>query len=75
MVKKLSANARDIRRHGFDPWVQKIPWRRAWQPTPIFLPQDPLDRGAWRATVHGVAKSRTGPKLLSMHAHHISVGT
>ena len=25
-------------RHGFDPWVGKIPWRRAWQPTPVFLP-------------------------------------
>ena len=21
-----------------DPWVRKIPWRRAWQPTPVFLP-------------------------------------
>ena len=26
------------KRHGFNPWVVKIPWRRAWQPTPIFLP-------------------------------------
>ena len=26
------------RRHEFDPWVRKIPWRRKWQPTPIFLP-------------------------------------
>ena len=26
------------RRLGFDPWVGKIPWRRAWQPTPVFLP-------------------------------------
>ena len=29
------------RRHeipGSDPWVGKIPWRRAWQPTPVFLP-------------------------------------
>ena len=26
------------RRHGFDPWVRKIPWRRKWQPTPAFLP-------------------------------------
>ena len=26
------------RRHGFDPWVGKIPWRREWQPTPVFLP-------------------------------------
>ena len=23
---------------GFDPWVGKIPWRRAWQFTPVFLP-------------------------------------
>ena len=24
--------------HRFDPWVRKIPWRRKWQPTPVFLP-------------------------------------
>ena len=35
MVKNLPA----IRRPGFDPWVGKIPWRREWQPTPIFLPR------------------------------------
>ena len=32
-------------------------WRRTWQPTPVFLPGDPTDRGAWRATVLGVAES------------------
>ena len=26
------------RRHGFDPWVGKIPWRRTWQSIPVFLP-------------------------------------
>ena len=26
------------KRHGFDPWAGKISWRRAWQPTPVFLP-------------------------------------
>ena len=26
------------RRPGFDPWVRKIPWRRKWQPTSVFLP-------------------------------------
>ena len=26
------------RRYGFNPWVRKIPWRRKWQPTPVFLP-------------------------------------
>ena len=27
------------RRARFNPWVEKIPWRRAWQPTPVFLPR------------------------------------
>ena len=34
-VKK---SACQCRRHGFSPWVGKIPWRRKWQPTPVFLP-------------------------------------
>ena len=45
---------------GFDPWVEKILWRREWQPTSVYLPGESTDRGAWEATVHGVAKSRTG---------------
>ena len=32
------ANAGDIKDTGFDSWVMKIPWRRSWQPTPVFLP-------------------------------------
>ena len=35
--KNLLTNAGDIRL-GFDPWLGKIPWRRAWQPTPVLLP-------------------------------------
>ena len=38
MLKNPPANAGDIERRGFDPWVEKIPWRKAWQPTPVFLP-------------------------------------
>ena len=38
VVKNPPANAKDIKSHGFHPWVGKIPWRRAWQPTPVFLP-------------------------------------
>ena len=34
MVKNLPANAR---RHRFDPWIRKIPWRRKWQASPVFL--------------------------------------
>ena len=102
-VKEYACSAGDAR---FDPWVRKIPWRRIWQPTPVFLPgkshgwrsltgyspwgrkesdtterlhftlgrspgegngnllqhsclENPMDGGAWQATVHGVANSRT----------------
>ena len=37
MIKNLPASAGDKRRR-FDPWVGKVPWRRKWQPTPVFLP-------------------------------------
>ena len=39
---------------GFDPWAGKIPWRREQLPTPGL--ENPMDRGAWQATVHGVAE-------------------
>ena len=55
VVKNPSAKACDVR-DGFTPWAGKISWRRAWQPIPIFLPGKSMDRGAWRATVPGVAK-------------------
>ena len=29
-----------------DPWVGKIPWRRKWQPTPVFLPGESQGRGS-----------------------------
>ena len=36
--KEPSSQCRRHERCGFDPWTGKIPWRRAWQPTPVFLP-------------------------------------
>ena len=30
---------RRCKTYGFDPWVRKIPWRRAWKPTSVFLPR------------------------------------
>jgi len=38
VAKNPPANAGDITTHGFDPWVRKISWKRAWQPIPVFLP-------------------------------------
>ena len=38
VVENLPASAGRHKRHGFDPWVGKIPWRRAWQLSPVCLP-------------------------------------
>ena len=38
VVKNPPANARDTREK--NPWVGKIPWRRTWQPTLVFLPKE-----------------------------------
>ena len=43
----------------FDPLVGKIPWRRKWQSTPVFLPGEFHGHMSLMATVHGVAKSQT----------------
>ena len=63
--KEPTCQCRRRKRCRFDPWVGKIPWRRDWQPTPVFLPGEYNGRGAWWATVHRVTKSRTQLKWLS----------
>ena len=37
VIKNLPASAGDMK-YRFNPWVRKIPWKRAWQPSPVFLP-------------------------------------
>jgi len=39
VVKNSPASSGD-KRHRFSLWVWKISWRRAWQPTPVFLPRE-----------------------------------
>ena len=36
--KESAYQCRKFKRQGFNFWVRKVPWRRAWQPTPVFLP-------------------------------------
>jgi len=40
--KKPTYQYRRCKRCGFDPWVEKTPWRRAWQPTPVYMPGESL---------------------------------
>ena len=58
------------RRRGLDPLIRKIPWKRKWQPTPVFLLEESMDRGAWQVTVHGVTKSWT-PLSDRAHTAHL----
>ena len=54
-VKKPPANARC----GFDPWLRTIPGEGNINRLQYSCLENPMDRGAWKATVHGIAKSRT----------------
>ena len=55
------------RRCGFDPWVGTIPWRRKYNPFQCSCLENPMDRRACWAAVHGVTKSRTRLKQLSTY--------
>ena len=62
-VKDVPANAGDL---SSIPVLGKIPWRRKWQPTPVFLLGNPMDRGAWWATVCGAQEldtTKTTPRI------------
>ena len=52
-VKNLPANAGDLS------LIRKIPWRREWQPTPVFLSGESHGQGSLAGTVHTVEKSGT----------------
>ena len=65
--KEPACQCRRHKRHEFNPCVRKIPWRRKWQSTPVFLPgKSHGQRSLAGYTVHGVAKSQTWLKRLSM---------
>ena len=53
MVENPPANAGDAL---FNSWIGKIPWRRNGNPLQYSCLESPMDREAWRAIVHGVAK-------------------
>ena len=58
------------RRCWFHPWVGKVPWRRKWQPTAVFLPGKSHEQRAWWATVHWVTVRQD---WVTEHTAHIAV--
>ena len=67
MVKNPPANAGRCKVCRFDPWAGKIPWRRAWQSTLVFLPGESHGQRSLAGSAHRVAKSWTQLKQLSTH--------
>ena len=59
MVKHLPANAGDARDMGLSPGSGRSPGGGKGSPLQYSCLEKPMDRGAWRAAVHGVAESGT----------------
>ena len=56
LVKNPPANAGDAENGGLIPGSGRSPGGRNGNPLQYFCPENSMDKGAWRATVHGVAK-------------------
>ena len=59
VVKNLPTNAGDTQGVGLIPGLGRSPGGENGKPLQYSCLENPMDRGAWQATVHGVAKSRT----------------
>ena len=66
--KEHACNAGDP---GFDPWVAKIPGEGNGNPLQYSCLENPMDRGAWGATVQGATESRT--RLSEFHFYFLSL--
>ena len=66
--KEPACQCRRYKRWGFDPWVRKIPWRRAWQPIPVFLPGESYgQRSLAGGNPWGCKESDTTKQLTHTH--------
>ena len=68
--KESTCQCRGHKRHGFDPWVGKIPWRRAWQPTSVYLPGESHgQRSLAGCSPWGLKESDTNEATEHAHMH------
>ena len=83
--KESSFQCRRCKRHRFSRWVGKIPWRREWQPTAVFLPGESHGHrslvgyspwghkrviSVWVRTVHKSTKQRVAPYFRVLLGHY-----
>ena len=73
--KEPICQCKRLKRPKFDPWVGKIPWKRAWQPTPVFLLGESHGQRSLAGYIHRVAQSRTWLKWLSMTWHGTGISS
>jgi len=64
-ISFLPANVGDVRDAGSIPGLGRSPGGRHGKPLQYSCLENPMDRGAWWASVHGIAKSQTQPKQLA----------
>ena len=78
VVKNLSANAGD-KKLGFDPWVGMIPWRRAWQLTPVFFPGEShgqrslVGYSPWGRKQSDMTKATYHTRMQSIHTYKVYI--
>ena len=72
MVRNLPANAIDIRNVGSVPRSGRSPGGGQGHPVQYLCLENTMDRGTWRTTGHGVAKSQTRLSNLSQHIAHLT---
>ena len=70
--KNPPASAEDVRDVGSIPGLGRPPEGGHSNPLQYSCLENPMDRGAWQAIVHRVAKSRTQLKQLSLHTHRVA---
>ena len=71
--KEPICQCKRLKRPRFDPWVRKSPWKRAWQPTPVFLLGQSHGQRSLAGYVHRVTKSQTWLKWVSMAWHSTGI--
>jgi len=69
VVKNLSANEGDVKEAGSIPELGRSPGEGNGNPLQHSCLENPMDRGTWRAALHGISQSQTRLKQLSMHSY------